>query len=71
MGEQDISKLKYKTSIMRGRWALNKIIYDIEKDHMLKCVEMYVKVNNAEPWNDKWTLETAYKRLNDIYCSKF
>jgi aminoglycoside 6'-N-acetyltransferase I len=26
-------------------------------------------VFNAEPWNDKWTLGTAHKRLNDIYIS--
>lgn len=30
---------------------------------------MYVSVFNAEPWNDKWTTETAYKRLHDIYVS--
>jgi len=28
-----------------------------------------MQVLNSEPWNDKWTLETAYRRLNDIYIS--
>ncbi|MGM9988213.1 MAG: GNAT family N-acetyltransferase [Bacillaceae bacterium] len=41
----------------------------IENDHIVKCSELYIDVFNAEPWNDKWTLETAYKRLNDIYTS--
>ena len=28
-----------------------------------------MKVFNAEPWNDEWTLEFAYNRLNDIFMS--
>jgi aminoglycoside 6'-N-acetyltransferase I len=33
------------------------------------CAELYVKVFNCEPWNDSWTVETAYKRLADIFNS--
>ncbi|MBZ9622467.1 hypothetical protein G9F71_006335 [Clostridium sp. FP2] len=47
---------------------MNNII-SIENQHILKCSELYIKVFNSEPWNDKWTLETAHKRLNDIYIS--
>jgi aminoglycoside 6'-N-acetyltransferase I len=44
-------------------------IISIKNEHILKCSELYIKVFNAEPWNDKWTLGTAHKRLNDIYDS--
>lgn len=44
-------------------------IISIESEHILKCAELYIKVFNAEPWNDKWTLETASRRLKDIYIS--
>lgn len=47
---------------------MNNII-TIENEHILECSELYVNVFNAEPWNDKWTLETAHKRLNDIFIS--
>jgi len=48
---------------------LENIIFDIKSKHIEKCAELYVNVFNAEPWNDKWTIETAYKRLNDIYST--
>jgi len=44
-------------------------IISIKKEQILKCTELYIKVFNDEPWSDKWTLETAHKRLNDIYIS--
>lgn len=44
-------------------------ITEVKNEHILKCSELYIKVFNAEPWNDKWTIETAYKRLNDIYIA--
>ena len=44
-------------------------IINIKNEHILKCSELYIKVFNAEPWNDKWTLGTAHKRLNDIFIS--
>lgn len=46
-----------------------KSIIDIKEEHLMKCAELYVRVFNAEPWNDKWSTETAYKRLLDIYNS--
>ena len=47
---------------------MNNII-SIKKEHLLECTELYIKVFNEVPWNDKWTLDTAYKRLNDISIS--
>lgn len=44
-------------------------IISIASEHILKCAELYIKAFNAEPWNDKWTLETAHKRLKDISIS--
>ncbi len=50
---------------------MNSII-TVKKDYLLQCSELYVSVFNAAPWNDKWTEETAYKRLEDIYnCPNF
>lgn len=47
---------------------MNNII-GITNEYITECCELYIKVFNAEPWNDKWALETSYKRLNDIYIS--
>jgi GNAT superfamily N-acetyltransferase len=44
-------------------------ILSIKKEHLLECSKLYVKVFNSEPWNDQWTLESAYKRLYDFYIS--
>ncbi|MDR3594479.1 GNAT family N-acetyltransferase [Clostridium sp.] len=44
-------------------------IISIKNEHILKCLELFIKVFNSEPWNDKWTLETAGKRLNDIFIA--
>lgn len=38
----------------------------IQNDDISKCAKLYVEVFNAKPWNDNWTSETAFKRLNDI-----
>lgn len=35
-------------------------------DDLKGFAELYVKVFNAEPWNDHWTVESAYGRLCDI-----
>lgn len=41
----------------------------VKRDDLRKCAELYLKVFNAEPWNDEWTFESAYNRLNDIFMS--
>ncbi len=47
---------------------MNKIrnlgLADIEK-----CIDLFIAVFNAEPWNDNWTQESAYHRLHDIFIS--
>lgn len=47
--------------------AMSALISQIKKEDIASCAKLYVEVFNAEPWNDKWTLENAQKRLNDIY----
>lgn len=41
----------------------------IDKEHISKCSKLYIDVFNSSPWNDAWSIETAYTRLNDIYNS--
>jgi aminoglycoside 6'-N-acetyltransferase I len=53
---------------LKGRLFMINII-SIKSEHISKCYELYIKVFNVEPWNDNWTTETAYKRLNDIYIA--
>ncbi|AFS77766.1 acetyltransferase, GNAT family [Gottschalkia acidurici 9a] len=44
-------------------------VYNIEEKHLIKCGELFVKAFNANPWNDNWTVDNAYKRLKDIYST--
>lgn len=46
-----------------------KNITKIKNEHLIQCSELFTKVFNNKPWNDKWTLETANKRLNDIFVA--
>jgi len=39
-------------------------------DDMCKCVELFVQVFNAPPWNNKWTNNTAWKYLQEFSDSK-
>lgn len=41
----------------------------IEEKDLRTCAEIYADVFNSEPWNDNWSIETAYNRLRDIYVS--
>ena len=41
----------------------------VSEDELKEITEMFVTVFNKEPWNDKWTMETAGKRLLDIMKS--
>lgn len=34
--------------------------------HINDLAKMYVDTFNSEPWNDKWTIETAEKRLRQM-----
>ena len=46
-----------------------KLIYDIEEKDLEECAELFVKTFNEEPWNEKWTVKNAGKRLSDAYNS--
>ena len=35
-------------------------------DLLAPAAEVFVDVFNAEPWNDRWTIDTATRRLSDL-----
>lgn len=37
---------------------------DMQLSDLDYLIDMYIESFNSEPWNDKWTKETAYKRLH-------
>lgn len=39
---------------------------EISIEHVGELVKMYIETFNSEPWNDKWTIETAEKRLSQM-----
>ena len=44
----------------------------LSETHLPEIIEMYVAAFNAPPWNDKWTAETATKRLRQMmHCEGF
>lgn len=44
----------------------------LTKEHIKEIAEIYVNAFNCEPWNDKWTIERASKRISQmINCEGF
>lgn len=44
----------------------------LNKEHVREIAEIYVDAFNSEPWNDKWTIESASKRIYQmINCEGF
>lgn len=39
----------------------------IEESDLVKCTATFIKVFNAEPWNDDWQDESAFQYLSDFY----
>ena len=39
---------------------------EITIDHLDELASLYVETFNSEPWNDKWTISTATKRLHQM-----
>ncbi len=39
---------------------------EIDETKIDELAQMYVETFNAPPWNDKWTIETAAKRINQM-----
>lgn len=37
-----------------------------EENDLVQCIETFIGVFNAEPWNDEWTFEKAQKYLTDF-----
>lgn len=44
-------------------------IIKITEEQIIECTDLYINVFNAAPWNDNWTVETAHRRLNDMYIA--
>jgi len=38
-------------------------IEPLREEHLDECARLFVSTFNAEPWNQRWTLETAQKKL--------
>ncbi|MDE6731701.1 MAG: GNAT family N-acetyltransferase [Oscillospiraceae bacterium] len=41
-------------------------ITDMDLSHIAEYAKLFVSVFNSEPWNDKWTEETAVLRLENM-----
>lgn len=44
-------------------------IEDFKYDYLDECINLFISAFNSEPWNDKWDINTASRRLQDIYKS--
>ncbi|NFI55576.1 GNAT family N-acetyltransferase [Clostridium botulinum] len=44
-------------------------ILRINENDIEVCAKIFVEAFNTEPWNDNWNIESAYRRLHDIYKS--
>ncbi|WP_035284644.1 GNAT family N-acetyltransferase [Clostridium sp. LS] len=45
---------------------------ELTMEHIKEISEIYVNSFNSEPWNDKWTIESASKRISQmINCEGF
>lgn len=42
------------------------MLKNFSAEDLQRCCELYVKVFNAPPWNDSWTIETARRCLGDL-----
>jgi len=42
-------------------------VRQMQKSDLLDCVEVFIKVYNAEPFEDGWTEEAAGRRLADLW----
>ncbi|MED3985791.1 hypothetical protein P4646_17275 [Peribacillus simplex] len=38
----------------------------LTSENLELCIELYMNVFNSEPWNERWTYETAKERLSDL-----
>jgi len=49
------------------------ILYkELTNEHIKEIAEIYVDAFNSEPWNDEWTIDSAFKRISQmINCEGF
>jgi len=45
-------------------------IRSIQEDDVRKCAKLYASVFSSEPWNEEWTEDAAYLRLNHFHQSQ-
>lgn len=43
------------------------MIREMRIDDLKQVTHLFVKVFNKAPWHDQWTIETAFKRLTDMF----
>lgn len=46
-----------------------EVIENFEYNNLDECTNLFISAFNAEPWNDKWSFNTARRRLEDIYMT--
>src|SRR4028118_736081 len=51
------------TAWRRRRASRPRISRRVRAEHLDECARLLVSTFNAEPWNQRWTLETAQKKL--------
>lgn len=44
-----------------------EIVDIVSKVVIKECADLYVRVFNSEPWNDRWNAEAAFERLTDFF----
>lgn len=42
------------------------IFKEMDRQNINQIANLFMRVFNGEPWNDEWTFETAYKRLQPM-----
>ena len=46
------------------------MIREIHSNDIETCANLLIEAYNTEPWNNRWTIDTANKYLNEFYSSK-
>ena len=49
--------------------AMEGCIREFTADTLDDCASLFVSVFNQAPWNDSWTLESARKRLSEVFST--
>ena len=51
------------------RWA-NSIKKRLEQNELAMCADTLIKAFKEEPWNENWTFEQAYTRLDELMSAR-